>query len=313
MSDDKTSTAQAPFDDPNGDVTLRSSDGIDFHVIKFILSFVSPVFKDMFTLPQGSQSDIPSVPVIPVEENSMTLNSLLLLCYPSSTPTFNSFEEGKAVLEAAKKYDMEATLGRAGDIVMAQFLPTNSLELYALSCRFGWQHHAQTAATQTLNSEIKDLGRSGLRDTTRFDYHRLLVYHYECGAAAEAVVGSLSWLEPSMSNNDMPMWSCGTETKAGRQLCIANLGNRVITPWFDEYLVSSGEELLARPCESTIWKSEYYNPAVYKATSCIYCQSDAVIWAMDNFRTQFAARVKQVLADVSLPDSSSNSKLTLIL
>ncbi|KAJ8590282.1 hypothetical protein M405DRAFT_861479 [Rhizopogon salebrosus TDB-379] len=185
---------------------------------------------------------------------------------------------------------------------MAQFLPTNSLELYALSCRFGWQHHAQTAATQTL--EIKDLGRpssmvTGLRDTTGFDYHRLLVYHYDCGIAAEAVVGSLSWLEPTASGT-MPMWSCRTEAKAGRQLCIANLGNQVITPWFDEYLVSSGKELLARPCESTILKSIYYNPAIYKATSCIYCQSDAVIWGMDNFRTQFAARVKQVLADVKL-------------
>ncbi|KAJ8591847.1 hypothetical protein M405DRAFT_764399 [Rhizopogon salebrosus TDB-379] len=302
MSDKKTSTAQAPFDDPNGDVTLRSSDGVDFHVFKFILSFVSPVFKDMFTLPQGSQSDIPSVPVIPVEENSITLNSLLLLCYPASTAaTFNSFEEGKAVLEAAKKYDMEGAIRRTGDIIMAQFLPTNSLELYALSCRFGWQHHAQTAATQTL--EIKDLGRpssmlTGLRDTTGFDYHRLLVYHYECGVAAQAVVGSLSWLEPSVSNNTTLMWSCRTETKAGRQLCITNLGNRVITPWFDEYLVSSGKELLARPCESTIWKSIYYNPAITKATNCTYCQSHAVIWAMDNFRTKFAARVKKVLADV---------------
>jgi hypothetical protein len=313
---EKTSTAQAPFDDPTGDVTLRSSDGVDFHVFKFILSLVSPVFKDMFTLPQGSQSGIPSVPVISVEENSITLNSLLLLCYPASTPTFNNLEEGKAVLEAAKKYDMGAALSHAADLVIAQFAPTNSLELYALSCRFGWQHHAQTAAAWTL--EIKDLGRpssmfTGLRDITGFDYHRLLVYHYECGVAAQAVVGSLSWLEPSVSNNTTLMWSCPTETKAGRQLSIANLGYRVITPWFDEYLVSSGKELLARPCESTIWKSVYYNPAITKATSCAYCQSRSVIWAMDNFRTKFAARVKQVLADVSLPDSSSNSKLTLIL
>jgi hypothetical protein len=307
---EKTSTAQAPFDDPTSDVTLRSSDGVDFHVFKFILSFVSPMFKDMFTLPQGSQSDIPSVSVIPVEENSITLNSLLLLCYPASAPTFNSLEEGKAVLEAAKKYDMEGAIRRTGDIVMAQFLPTNPLELYALSCRFGWQHHAQTAATRTL--EMKDLGRpsnefAGLQDITGFDYHRLLVYHYACGIAAQAVVGSLTWLQPS--NNRMTMWDCHLETRSGRTVNIANIGRHVITPWFDEYLVSSGKELLARPCESTLWESESYDRAIGSAVSCTFCQS-RVAQDMGKFRTPFVAQVKKAVANVSLFDSLSTRSST---
>ncbi|KAJ8590284.1 hypothetical protein M405DRAFT_720727, partial [Rhizopogon salebrosus TDB-379] len=182
--------AQAPFDNHDCDIILRSTDGVDFHVFKLILSLVSPVFKDMFTLPQTDLQPDVSVPVIPVAECSTTLRSLLLLCYPAATPTFSNIDDVKAVMEAARKYDMEAALSRAGDLAMAQFLPTNSLQLYALSCRFGWQHHAQIAATRTL--EIKDLGRpsslfTGLRDITGFDYHRLLVYHYECGVAAQAV------------------------------------------------------------------------------------------------------------------------------
>ncbi|KAJ8590986.1 hypothetical protein M405DRAFT_765634 [Rhizopogon salebrosus TDB-379] len=300
---EETSTAQAPFDNHDCDIILRSTDGVNFHVFKLILSLVSPVFKDMFTLPQ---TDLQShVPVIPVAESSTTLRSLLLLCYPAATPTFNKLDDVKAVMEAARKYDMEASLSRAGDLAMAQFLPTNSLELYALSCRFGWQHHAQTAAARTL--EIKDLGRpssvfTGLRDITGFDYHRLLVYHYECGVAAQAVVGSLSWLEPS-SNHSLRMWSCPPETKAGRKLCIANLGDRVITPWFDEYLVSSGKELLARPCESTIWESESYDRAIFRAVGCSHCLSNgATIGNMSKFRTLFIAQVKQVLADVRIRD-----------
>jgi hypothetical protein len=265
----------------------------------------------MFTLPQ---TDLQSpVPVIPVAESSMTLRSLLLLCYPAATPTFNKLDDVKAVMEAARKYDMEATLSRAGDLAMAQFLPTNSLELYALSCRFGWQHHAQTAAARTL--EIKDLGRpssvfTGVRDITGFDYHRLLVYHYECGVAAQAVAESLSWLEPT--NSCMRMWSCSAETRS-RKLYIGNLGAWAITPWFDEYLVSSGKELLARPCESTIWESESHDRAIYRAVSCTLCLPCGVIGNMSKFRTLFAAQVKQVLADVSLSDSSLNLKLTLVL
>ncbi|KAG1770626.1 hypothetical protein EDD22DRAFT_865208 [Suillus occidentalis] len=43
---------QAPFDDHNGDIILRSANGVDSHVFKLILSLILPVFIYMFTLPQ---------------------------------------------------------------------------------------------------------------------------------------------------------------------------------------------------------------------------------------------------------------------
>ncbi|KAG1726664.1 hypothetical protein EDB19DRAFT_224966 [Suillus lakei] len=189
-------TAQAPFNNRDCDIILHSTNGVDFHVFKFILSLMSPIFKDMFTLLQSEvQSDVSSVPVITVTESSTTLESLLLLCYPAATPTFDSWDDAKAVMEAARKYDMQVALSRAGDLVMAQFLPNHFLELYALSCQFRWQHHVQTAATRAL--EIKDLGRpsnvfNGMWDITALDHHRLLEYHYKCGIAAQAVRRSLS-------------------------------------------------------------------------------------------------------------------------
>lgn len=57
------------------------------------------------------------------------------------------------MLETAK-YDMGTALSRAADIVMAQFVSINSLELYALSCKLGWKHHAQTAATEARKIKI---------------------------------------------------------------------------------------------------------------------------------------------------------------
>ncbi|KAJ8590285.1 hypothetical protein M405DRAFT_816495 [Rhizopogon salebrosus TDB-379] len=59
----------------------------------------------------------------------------------------------------------------------------------------------------------------------------------------------------------MSMWSCPAEPK-GRKLCIGNLGDRAVTPWFDAYLVSSGKALFARPCESTLRESEFYDRAI---------------------------------------------------
>ncbi|KAG2075609.1 hypothetical protein BDR04DRAFT_1091119 [Suillus decipiens] len=113
-----------------------------------------------------------------VAEGSTSLRSPLLLCYPTATPTFNGLDDAKAILKAVKQYDMQAALSRVGDFIIVQFLPDHTLDLYALCCRFGWQHHAQTAATCGL--EIKDLGRpsngfNGLQDITGADYHNIII------------------------------------------------------------------------------------------------------------------------------------------
>src|ERR1700709_1313663 len=150
MSKAESLTARAPFDNSKCDIILRSANGVDFHVFKLILSLVSPVFQGMFMLPQDTtQTDASSIPIIPMAESSTTLESLLLLFYPATTPDFNSLEDAKAVLEAARKYDMSTVVSRAEDNVFAQFLPTNPLGLYALSCIFGWQQHARMAAART--------------------------------------------------------------------------------------------------------------------------------------------------------------------
>lgn len=312
-SKETTTIANAPFDNPDGDIILRSTtDCVDFYLFKPILSLMSPVFKDMFTLPQNSlQSGVSSIPVILVTESSKTLESLLLLRYPAATPTFDSLDIAKAVIDAAKKYDMQAVLSRAADLAMSQFLPTHFLELYALSCRFGWQHHAQTAATKSL--EIKNLGRpstefESMCDITALDYHRLLAYHYACGVADQAVGSSLSWLEPTLVQK-MPMWSsqapkdCPCKNYGGvRSLQVANSANMKIAFWFNAYLVSSGKELWERPCELTLRESVAYNRAISGAYECSVCRSTAVE-SMDKFRASYIAQVKKMVATVKLVTS----------
>jgi hypothetical protein len=271
---------------------------------------MSPVFKDMFTLPQNSlQSGASTIPVILVTESSKTLESLLLLCYPAATPTFDSLDNAKTVIDAAKKYDMQAVLSRAADLAMSQFLPTHFLELYALSCRFGWQHHAQTAATKSL--ELKNLGRPSTKfesmcDISSLDYHRLLAYHYACGVAAQAVGNSLSWLEPTLAQK-MPMWSSHAPKDSpcrmyggGKMLQVANLANMKIASWFNAYLVSSGKELWERPCETTLRESVAYNRAISSASECSVCRS-TVVESMDRFRALYIAKVKKMVATVSFP------------
>ncbi|KAG1746522.1 uncharacterized protein EDB91DRAFT_1079875 [Suillus paluster] len=184
----KTSTALAPFNDPDGDIILRSADGVDFHDFKLVLSLISPV---MFTLPQH-ESQL-CVPVIPVIEHSTILHPLLLLSYPGADPTFDSFDNARAVMEAARKYDMEAISDRIGDLIV------------------GWQHHARTAATRSL--EIEDLGRPSPRFTGMWDISACRLPQgssntsYERGIAAQAVRESLAWLPATPATCSMQMWS----------------------------------------------------------------------------------------------------------
>ncbi|KAG1737170.1 hypothetical protein EDB19DRAFT_2040045 [Suillus lakei] len=276
VAEEKITTAKAPFDNPDGDIILRSTtDHVDFHTFKVILSLMSPVFKDMFTLPQSSlQSGVSPVPVIPVVESSPTLEFLLLLCYPAATPT------------------SAASLIRAADLAIVQFLPHDALELYALSCQFGWQHHAQTAATRAL--EIKDLGRpshvfNGLRNITGFDYHRLLAYHQECSIAAQEAGKSLSY--------DAQEWKCFN--------CKRFKSPTSTQSWFSEYLNVSGKELSARPCESTLLESPSYMRTIVTTMDSTHCSEcrNKIVESMDRVRALYIAQVKQAVASVRLADS----------
>lgn len=67
---------------PTADVILRSSGPkvVEFRVHKAILSIASPVFEDMFSLPQPVTEK--ALPVCDVSEDAITVEALLRLVYP---------------------------------------------------------------------------------------------------------------------------------------------------------------------------------------------------------------------------------------
>ncbi|KAG1765153.1 hypothetical protein EV702DRAFT_1014201 [Suillus placidus] len=302
----KTSAARAPFNNPDHDIVLRSVDDVDFHNFKLILSLVSPIFKDMFTLPQNESE--PAVPIIPVTEHSTILYPLLLLSYPTAgaDPTFDTIDDARAVMEAAKKYEMDAILYRIGDLIVAHFLLAHSLDVYAMSCLAGWWHHARTAAFWSL--EIEGLGRpssgfAGMGAINASDCHRLLTYHYECGIAAQAVGKTLEWLPSTPDVSGMQMWGCigcGRVAFGRPTIQIASFGKWTVTPWFQEYLVASGKELAARPCEQALLESASYNRATAKARECLFCRTVMAHHHLHTFRTFYIAEVRKVIAKVKL-------------
>src|ERR1700760_2438997 len=74
--------AAKPFDSSaKADIILRSSDFVDYFVIKLLLSSVSSVFDAIFTKLEGGGETRNGLHIIAVDENSDVLRQLLLLIY----------------------------------------------------------------------------------------------------------------------------------------------------------------------------------------------------------------------------------------
>jgi hypothetical protein len=82
------------FDVSDTNLIIRSSDLIDFRVHQSILATVSPIFKDLLSLPQPSDGEIvDGLPVVRLSENSELLNSLFSILYPIRTVIPNSYDK----------------------------------------------------------------------------------------------------------------------------------------------------------------------------------------------------------------------------
>ncbi|KAI1783540.1 hypothetical protein LXA43DRAFT_1132026 [Ganoderma leucocontextum] len=150
-----TRDAPHPFDQRSADVTLRTSDSVQFHVHTQILSQASPVFATMFELPQPlttpdrQQSDDDAVspvrPVVYVAEDSKALEPLLRLCYPVRKAELHHLDEIQPALEAAIKYDMEWPT----EVLIPRLLECAAqgpLQVWAFGCRHGLEQVARRGA-----------------------------------------------------------------------------------------------------------------------------------------------------------------------
>lgn len=203
--------AVAPFDDQSADVILRSSDGVNFHVYKIILSLSSSVFQSMFTLPQPSapSMSVSTVPVIEMAEHSTVLTPLLRACYParytdaqpeceaqtadavprSPHPTgILGHDLIRQVLEAARKFDIASFDAPATNLLL-DLVPKDPIAVYATAVRFSLKVVAAAAAKQTLKFKHMEFESSdSMNYMTAVQLYDLLRYHRRCGEAAHAAI-----------------------------------------------------------------------------------------------------------------------------
>lgn len=193
---DGSSTASSPFDSDSGaDVVLLSSDGFEFRARMAILSFASPVFNDMFSLPQpGSDKEKqyphhkPPLPLIQLSETKVVIDILLRYCYPVPLARgMEDYDVAVAARSAAEKYDMDYIKGEIDNYIEEHFGgdPRYRLLLYREACERREDAQARFQALYCLRFPLATLVRLWKTTSSNSSLEKLVEYHL--GVSARVV------------------------------------------------------------------------------------------------------------------------------
>ena len=191
------------------DVVIVASDGVQLRVRKSLLSQASPVFSDMFTVPQPNSSlDLDaSTDPINLSESSKTLKLILsLVDSPPKSLLIDSLSDIANLLKAADKYDIKTIEEHAiYSLGQPKFLENESLRVYTIASRYGAHDTAALAARRTLRYPLLNTEYfSELEIVDGGTIYRVLRYHKECTAAAVKVAADHSWIRVSYVFFDCP-------------------------------------------------------------------------------------------------------------
>ncbi|PFH50253.1 hypothetical protein AMATHDRAFT_4159 [Amanita thiersii Skay4041] len=182
--------AATPFNSSTkADIILRSSDSVDFYALGPLLSIVSPVFDDMFSLNQAAnqqETKKDGLPVVSLAEHSTILRFILLLIYPHVDEP-NLFGSGLSrgvfinVCLAARKYCMDVIEGKLKKMLLTSpLIKEDPLRVFSIALHIGsdWDSVAMTAAQNSLSIQLKNLQFSPeLGWITGGDLYQFLQWH----------------------------------------------------------------------------------------------------------------------------------------
>ncbi|KAH9919895.1 uncharacterized protein B0H18DRAFT_859632, partial [Fomitopsis serialis] len=175
-------TASPPFDDPDADLIIRTSDGVDFRVYRVIMKQASPVFRSLFTLPLD---DPANGSVVEVTEKSGVWDQILRILYPITQKAVPAPNDFLPLLEAARKFDMASVTEYVEQVMITPVvLETEAFRVFALSCVYVLPDAALAAAQASFQSWPGDQPPPPcipeMHGMTITQYNRLLQYRSDC-------------------------------------------------------------------------------------------------------------------------------------
>lgn len=197
------------------DVTLISSDGARFNVVKSVLSVASPFFHGMFDLPSPSSTNAtqkhPEVPL--VTEDARILEAILRYTFPISPKhILLDIPEAVRLIDTARKFQLESTeLGILKDVASMLCEESNPLVAWSCAIRCGSHVARQAAMIRYLRVEESNLAMlteeaiHELEWATARAYYELHKWRQEAiMGAKEALMREWSALEECSVNRMKP-------------------------------------------------------------------------------------------------------------
>jgi hypothetical protein len=180
--------AGSPYDSTarSADIILRSSDLINFYVLKAFLIYVSPFFEDMFNLPSITNKTMNGFPVIPVTETSETIHLLLDLIYPHiDKPHIDNIAVFLKLCKATRKYCMDIIEDRLRiQIATSHLMVSKPLRVYAVAIDLDWDDVALIAARNASKISLDKLPRAKeLQNISATGFYQFLDYKLRCDKA----------------------------------------------------------------------------------------------------------------------------------
>lgn len=157
----------------DGDIVLRSQDGVDFRVDMAILRRASPFWEDAFRIGPNTNTNYnsQSEPIF-MMENAEVLDNVLRLIYPTAhPPTLTSINHALELFKALERLQIKT---HAIDNFASNYLSTvePSLRAWALAARFHFtqarkdavrRFFAETPAKDQILNDIRELDLIGAR------------------------------------------------------------------------------------------------------------------------------------------------------
>jgi hypothetical protein len=326
--------APAPFDHPEADIVLRSSDKepLDFRTFKLLLALSSPFFSEIFTLPQPPTPSLNSVaspyadeymsfdpvtlkhkriPVIQMTEDKETLTLLLGLCLPTSIhpqPFISALDQLVKVAEAAFKFEMVEIQRHLREVLISQrFIESQPTRVFAIAYRYSWDLEARKAARYTLRHALNVPYVDELQYISAATFYKLQEYHRICGEVASSRV----MLQPALAEHDDSwVWiTCkrcpgSFEATTMRWSTLLNFTNTQTHPdsrkWWVQWIEEVAKELRARPWGETVRKWDAMSKAIDKASLCASC-GPRVRRDLDTFAQMLAVEIERDISSVCIP------------
>ena len=245
--------APDPFNKPNADLILRSSDLVDFRVRKAIMEEATSVFEDMLDIPQPARQNSSTqydgnVPIVSLTEHSSILSILLQLCYPGPDPKI-SMDEIQAIYTAARKYMMDWPL----NVIEKRFLSlgeSDPLRVYAIASYLHLERVMVQAARQSLKFVMPGPYYKELEEIPAGDLYRLLEFRQKHLAEVQIQLSTAGSWSTSRPKRMASLWF--------RTSCSSCCQKDVRHPysgtswWITKYINLLEKALMERPSETVI-------------------------------------------------------------